>query len=171
MTTTGDEGPGQKRRPTAQGRRFALGAGPGVVGECRDLARQALRDWFGPAVDAGGAVATAVDDVLLLVSEVVTNAYTHGGTPYELRIDHTDTRLWVQVSDTSPVRPRPHGPHRASRSSGHGLYLLERLSAAWGSVPRGEGKAVWFEVVVAPAGARAPAASSAADTASRSRRA
>lgn len=125
--------------------RYALPDRPGVVGECRDLTRKALLDWLGPA---GGARKILVEDVLLLVSELVTNAYTHGGTPYELCLDHTEGRLWVQVSDTSPVRPRPHGPHVAGRPSGHGLYLLERLSSAWGSCRRGEGKAVWFEVAL-----------------------
>ncbi|MCT4354043.1 ATP-binding protein [Streptomyces sp. Je 1-79] len=123
------------------------------MGECRDLTRKALREWFGPRAVPGNV---AVDDILLLVSEVVANAHEHGGTPYELRLDRTDGRLWVQVSDTSPVRPRPHGPHRPSRCSGHGLYLLERLSAGWGSVPRGGGKAVWFEAAVT--GAAEPAA-------------
>ncbi|MEU6881581.1 ATP-binding protein [Streptomyces sp. NPDC046712] len=157
---------------TMTARRFALGEAPGVVGECRDLTRQALRDWFG---HVGGAAEILVEDVLLLVSEVVTNAYTHGGTPYELRLDRTDDRLWVQVSDTSPVRPHPHGPHVASRSSGHGLYLLERLSTAWGSLPRGEGKAVWFEVEMtraAPEDGTAPAdGTPSADAAARPRRA
>lgn len=136
----------QDGRATSYAHRFALERGPGVVGECRDLVRRALREWFGPAGDAG----TAAQDALLLVSEVVTNACTHGGFPYELRLDRTDGRLWVQVSDSSRVRPRPHGPHRAGRPSGHGLYLLERLSAAWGWLPRGDGKAVWFEVVMVP---------------------
>ncbi|MFB7369577.1 ATP-binding protein [Streptomyces sp. NPDC056222] len=149
--------------------RYALPDGPGVVGECRDLTRRALLDWFGPV---GGAQEVLVEDVLLLVSEVVTNAYTHGGTPYELRLDRTDGRLWVQVSDTSPVRPRPHGPHIASRASGHGLYLLERLSSAWGSLRRGEGKAVWFEVELTsvPVVEDAPAAAP-TDAAARPRRA
>ncbi|MET9436428.1 ATP-binding protein [Streptomyces sp. NPDC006551] len=138
MTTSQQHG-------TARARRFPLTGGPGVVAECRDLARQALREWFG---QAGAPGQTAAEDVLLLVSEVVTNAYTHGGTPYELCLHRTDGRLWVQVSDTSPVHPRPRGPHRPTRSSGHGLYLLERLSVAWGSLPRSKGKAVWFEVEV-----------------------
>ncbi|MEU6947720.1 ATP-binding protein [Streptomyces sp. NPDC046316] len=141
-------------RAADRSRLFTLGDGPGVVGDCRDLTRRALQDWFGTRALVGNV---AVDDILLLVSEVVANAYEHGGAPYELRLDRVGGRLWVQVSDTSPVRPRPHGPHRASRTSGHGLYLLERLSVGWGSVPRGQGKAVWFEAAVtdaaAPAGA------------------
>ncbi|MEV4949034.1 ATP-binding protein [Streptomyces sp. NPDC053755] len=130
---------------TSRARRFPLTGEPGVVAHCRDVTRQALREWFGAAGASGLA---AVEDALLLVSEVVTNACTHGGRPYELSLDHTYGRLLVQVSDTSPVRPHPHGPHRATRSSGHGLYLLDRLSAAWGCLPRSGGKAVWFEVDV-----------------------
>ncbi|MEU2234903.1 ATP-binding protein [Streptomyces vietnamensis] len=117
----------------------------GVVRECRDLAQRALSEWFGAAGQPG---LIAVEDTLLLVSEVVTNAFVHGGVPYELGLDRTDGRLWVQVSDTNPVRPRPHGRHHAGAPSGHGLYLLERLAAAWGCVPRARGKAVWFEVEV-----------------------
>ncbi|MEX0168293.1 ATP-binding protein [Streptomyces sp. LMG1-1-1.1] len=132
---------------TSRSRRFALADGDGAVRACREHTRRALSEWFGPD---GAPGRVAVDDALLLVSEVVTNACTHGGVPYELCLDRTDGRLWVRVSDTSPLRPRPHGPHRAGRSSGHGLYLLERLSAAWGWFPRGGGKAVWFEVVVLP---------------------
>ncbi|MGW6390286.1 ATP-binding protein [Streptomyces sp. NPDC055103] len=139
-------------RATDRTRRYALTEGAGVARECRDRTREALRDWFGVA---GGPGRIAAEDALLLVSELVTNAFTHGGAPYELRLDRTDGRLWVQVSDTSPVRPRPHGPHHAERSSGHGLYLMERLSAAWGSVPRERGKAVWFALEV-PSQARQP---------------
>lgn len=134
-----------QQRETARARRFPLTGGRGVVAECRDLTRQALREWFG---QAGAPGQTAAEDVLLLVSEVVTNAYTHGGAPYELYLQRTDGRLWVQVSDTNPEPPHPRGPHRPARSSGHGLYLLERLSAAWGCLPRSKGKAVWFEVDV-----------------------
>ncbi|MFE5835181.1 ATP-binding protein [Streptomyces sp. NPDC056488] len=139
---------GQRGQSVATGtRRYELTEDPGTVGACRDLTQRALSEWFGAAGAPGRVAAT---DALLLVSEVVTNAFTHGGVPYELRLDRAGGRLWVQVSDTSPARPRPHGPHRPSRSSGHGLYLLERLSAAWGCVPRDGGKAVWFEVEVPP---------------------
>ena len=67
---------------------------------------------------------------------------------------------WAQVSDHSTEVPRTHGRHRAARTSGHGLYLLQRLSAAWGRVPRGEGKTVWFEIPVPGAGELCPRAAS-----------
>ncbi|MEU9098639.1 ATP-binding protein [Streptomyces sp. NPDC048361] len=128
-----------------QSRWFSLADGPGVVAQCRDLTRQVLDEWFEPR---GPEAGTVVGDALLLVSEVVTNACVHGGEPYELRFDRRDGSLWVGVSDRSPVRPRPHGPHRPARTSGHGLYLLQKLSAAWGWVPTGQGKTVWFEIRV-----------------------
>ncbi|ATW47065.1 ATP-binding protein [Streptomyces xantholiticus] len=124
---------------------FTLDGGQGVVGRCRDLTRQVLDEWFTPSGAGGRAM---IDDVLLLVSEVVTNSCIHGGDPCELRIDRGPGRIRVEVSDTSPVRPRPHGPHRPARTSGHGLYLLERLSAEWGWMPHGAGKAVWFVIAV-----------------------
>ncbi|NWF25400.1 ATP-binding protein [Streptomyces sp. PKU-EA00015] len=136
-------GSARELSPVSTGRRFALDGGPGVVARCRDLTREALHDWF---PQTGPGVAVAMGDVLLLVSEIVTNAYRHGGFPYELELDRGPGRIWVQVSDTSAVRPRPHGPHRAARSSGHGLYLLERLSADWGWARHGTGKTVWFAV-------------------------
>ncbi|MFC8506756.1 ATP-binding protein [Streptomyces sp. NPDC057411] len=136
--------------------RYDLSMGPGVAAHCRDLTRRALHEWFGAA---GAPGAQSAEDVLLLVSEVVTNACTHGGVPYELRLDRRGPAMWVQVSDTSPVRPRPHGPHRAVRASGHGLYLLQRLATRWGSVPRGPlGKTVWFEVELLPRAPTAPQA-------------
>ncbi|WP_329395908.1 ATP-binding protein [Streptomyces melanogenes] len=133
-----------------ESRRFSLQRGPGVVAECRDLTRRVLDEWLGP----GGAQGrVAVEDVLLLVSEVATNACRHGDAPYELRLDRVDGKLWVQVSDHSPHGPHPHGRHRPAASSGHGLYLLQNLSSAWGWVPRGAGKTVWFEMPVGrPAG-------------------
>ncbi|MDQ0840705.1 ATP-binding protein [Streptomyces sp. V1I6] len=126
-------------------RRFPLDGGRGVVARCRDLTREALEDWF-TLPGADGRV--RAQDALLLVSEVVTNACTHGGTPYELRIDRGPGRIRVQVSDTDTARPRPRGPHHPARASGHGLYLLDRLSDEWGWAPHGTGKAVWFVVTL-----------------------
>ncbi|MFG3042241.1 ATP-binding protein [Streptomyces sp. NPDC048330] len=134
------------RPQAARTRRYELTAGNGVVRECRYLAGRALSDWFGTFAELG----QVTDDVLLLVSEIVTNALTHGGDPYELRLDGFEGRLRVQVSDTNPLRPWPHGRHHPGRPSGHGLYLLGRLADAWGCVPRCRGKTVWFEVQVGP---------------------
>ncbi|TQK42897.1 histidine kinase-like protein [Streptomyces sp. SLBN-118] len=139
----------QQQWAATESRRFPLVGGLGVVGRCRDLTRHVLDDWYSLSGPSGSVLKA---DILLLVSEVVTNACLHGGTPVELGLDRAPGRLRVQVTDTSRVGPRPHLPHRAARSSGHGLYLLQQLSDGWGWLPRGTGKTVWF-VVGVPDGA------------------
>lgn len=144
---------GHVTRHSWETRRFGLDGSPGVEARSRDVTRHTLDEWFGRR---GSSAHAAADDALLLVSELVTNACVHGGAPCELRLDHVGGRLWAQVSDHSTEVPRTHGRHRAARTSGHGLYLLQRLSAAWGWVPRGEGKTVWFEIPVPGAGELCP---------------
>lgn len=102
----------------------------------RRFARTALRE-----------TSTDVDTVLLLVSEVVTNAVLHARSEIRLVIEDRDERVRVEVHDGSPVPPRMHH-FQVSSGTGRGLRMLDRLAASWGVVPvsRGTGKVVWFEV-------------------------
>lgn len=88
-----------------------------------------------------------VDTVVLLVSEVVTNAVLHARSDIVLRVEDRLDTARVEVEDASPVPPRMHHFARSS-ATGRGLRLLDRLAASWGvesDVPGG-GKVVWFEV-------------------------
>nr|WP_189715155.1 ATP-binding protein [Streptomyces chryseus] len=130
-------------------RRLTLRGIEDVVSRCRDFTRDALADWqWTPAADEEEQA--VVDDVLLLVSEVVTNACLHAGGPQEILLHCTADRLRVEVTDGSPVPPRPR-PSGVGVPGGHGLTVLRRLARSWGSLPRGGGKAVWVEVA-APRG-------------------
>ncbi|OAR26863.1 regulator [Streptomyces sp. ERV7] len=134
------------RAGRSQIRRLELFGTKGVVTRCRDFTARALADW-GWATAAAGDDRERVDDVLLLVSEVVTNACLHAGGPQELVLRHRDGRLRVEVADGSPVMParRPRAP---SLPGGHGLMVLDRLAEDWGSTPLGTGKVVWLEVAL-----------------------
>jgi anti-sigma regulatory factor (Ser/Thr protein kinase) len=83
----------------------------------------------------------------LLVSELVTNAVTHGSGPVVLSIDCTDTLLTVTVSDESPEHPKLQ-PERLMAVDGRGVRMIEALAGAWGVRPRraGVGKEVWFSL-------------------------
>ncbi|MEU9717643.1 ATP-binding protein [Streptomyces sp. NPDC047976] len=127
-----------------QTRRLVLGgATAGVVARCRDFTRRALTDWLWPEGSE------AEEDLLLLVSEVVTNACLHAGGPRELVLRNGLGLLRVEVSDDSPEVPVRRAARDRSRPGGHGLVLLERLAKNWGAVPAADGrpgKTVWLEV-------------------------
>ncbi|MEV7175158.1 ATP-binding protein [Kitasatospora sp. NPDC093679] len=131
--------------PAGQVRRLALYESRGAVQHCRDFTREALHDWgWLPAVD-GERLAVA-EDVLLMVSELVTNACLHAGGPRELVLQRTGGGLRVEVSDDSVDLPVLQTDRPRSSPGGHGLRVVDRLAASWGSVPRPPGKTVWLEV-------------------------
>lgn len=88
-----------------------------------------------------------IDDLLLCVSEVVTNAVVHAGTLAHLRLECGEDAVRVEVVDESPdagLRPADPDP---TVPSGRGLRLLDLLADRWGvevEADRGQ-KAVWFE--------------------------
>ncbi|RSS72844.1 ATP-binding protein [Streptomyces sp. WAC06614] len=101
------------------------------------------------AAERAAERAEAAEDVLLMVSELVTNACMHAGGPRELVLRHMVDGLRVEVSDGSPEHPRRRPATDPALPGGHGLTVLERLARKWGSVPSTGawgGKTVWLEV-------------------------
>jgi anti-sigma regulatory factor (Ser/Thr protein kinase) len=129
-----------------QVRRLRLVGAGGAVPRARDFARQALHDWgWLPAVTADQRA--AAEDVLLVVSELVTNASLHAGGPEELRLRCDRKVIRLEVSDLGPGNPAPRTPHRASRPGGHGMFIVQRLCLDWGVLRQTTpGKTVWAEL-------------------------
>ena len=104
-------------------------------------ARRILRDALSGAESDG-----SVDAAQVAVSEIVTNALVHAGTPMRLRVLLLASGLRVELRDGSP-----HLPHRRNYSSiaatGRGLHMLAQMVDSWGAYPEGRGKVVWFEIV------------------------
>src|SRR3954467_8507384 len=114
-------GPGE-----AQVRRLHLAGMPGVVPMARDFPRQALHDWgWLPASSADRRA--AAEDVLLVVSELVSPVCLHAEGPEELRIGCTSKVLRVKFLDGGAGQPAPRPPHRAGRPGGHGMFIVQRL--------------------------------------------
>ena len=81
-------------------------------------------------------------DVLLLATELVTNAFRHGSPPISLTIDRQAGALRVEVEDAGEGRPaREPDPGPAG---GWGLLLVEEAADRWGVVDGSTN--VWFEV-------------------------
>ncbi|MFC7928761.1 ATP-binding protein [Streptomyces cinereoruber] len=73
-----------------------------------------------------------IDNALLVVSELVTNAIDHGeGSPVRLTVTCSNTELRVEVTDGSPKPARRREPEQ-SEESGRGLLIVEQCSREWG---------------------------------------
>ncbi|MEU0473602.1 ATP-binding protein [Streptomyces olivaceus] len=111
--------------PVAPLRRAAHYSGePGCIAEARSFASlfldQLRTEWcaaIGPRADGA---------VLLVVSELVTNADRHSRGPYILELEGTDTSVSVTVYDSSGAVPKrfPRDPERVGR---HGLEIVHAL--------------------------------------------
>ena len=116
---------------------LSLGASPSSASIARRFTRRQLDD-------AGWGDEPA-DSVVLLVSELVTNAVLHAKSGPELTIDLTSDTARVTVSDENPRLPVLLNPVRDALS-GRGMHLVEQLAASWGIEPHDPGKDVWFLV-------------------------
>jgi hypothetical protein len=87
------------------------------------------------------------DELLLLASELATNATLHVGTGFRVNVQTTEERTRIEVCDNDPALPAPR-PAIADAESGRGLRLVEHLAAAWGAETTPDGKVVWFEMPV-----------------------
>jgi anti-sigma regulatory factor (Ser/Thr protein kinase) len=106
-------------------------------------ARGLIRDRVGLPTDR-------LEELLLLVNEIVTNAVMHGSPEPDgqigLRLEHDARTIRVIATDGGhhfePVLGQPSSdrPH-------FGLYLLDELADRWGVSIDGQ-KAVWFEMDV-----------------------
>lgn len=140
-------GPSEGGRRSRQERRLRLDGESGVVPLARDFARQALYAWgWLPAASADQRA--AAEDVLLVVSELVTNACLHAEGPDELLLACDNKVIRVEVADRGTGQPAPRTPHRAGRPGGHGMFIVQRLCLDWGVVrtPGASGKTVWAEL-------------------------
>jgi anti-sigma regulatory factor (Ser/Thr protein kinase) len=77
------------------------------------------------------------EDVVVVVSELVTNAYTAAtnlddSTLIDLSLRLFNDHLLVEVIDSSPEAPMLAPAKDAASENGRGLYLVNELSRDWG---------------------------------------
>jgi anti-sigma regulatory factor (Ser/Thr protein kinase) len=112
-----------------------LAGGAESIGAAREHAR-----WF--LLDAEPTMPGAtLRDVLLAVSELVTNAVLHAPGPCTLEVTLDEGHVCIGVTDTSSVAPRLKRPGYEG-SGGLGLHMLRALAGEVETRPCGSGKTV-----------------------------
>jgi anti-sigma regulatory factor (Ser/Thr protein kinase) len=98
----------------------------------------------------GNLPASVSDGVLLLVTELVTNAVRHAkiGPEQSLRVElrFSPRRVRVEVLDPGPGFTRTRAPSRGDEFGGLGLLLVDRIADRWGVNRTASGTCVWFEI-------------------------
>ncbi|MFI6940480.1 ATP-binding protein [Streptomyces sp. NPDC050418] len=122
-----------------------VGADPAEVGRARRWARSRL------AVCGIAADEPVAETLVLLISELVTNAVVHTGCPAVLRMllpgvpDPSGT-VRVEVDDSSSCAPQPRAAD-GDDTNGRGLALVDGLADRWGwQTESTGGKRIWCEV-------------------------
>ncbi|MEV0782653.1 ATP-binding protein [Streptomyces sp. NPDC050423] len=123
-----------------------VGADPAEVGRARRWARSRL---VGSGIRDDEPLA---ETLILLISELVTNAVVHTGCPAVLRMLFGSTgapgnagTVRVEVADAS-CRPPQQRHAEGEDTGGRGLELVDGLADRWGWQPEGAGKRIWCEV-------------------------
>jgi anti-sigma regulatory factor (Ser/Thr protein kinase) len=125
-------------------------------------------DWEGPFAPDGSSVSAArrfaharfervtsryVADLVLVVSELATNAVMHARTPFSVGLNLGSGVARVEVVDGAPDLPSEHSL-ALSTSNGRGLLIVATLSDEWGVDWHQDTKTVWAELSVTLASPR-----------------
>ncbi|WP_433469740.1 ATP-binding protein [Spirillospora sp. CA-128828] len=150
---------------------WELDADPRAASRARALTTRTLRRWH--VTDTAD-----VDDIVLIVDELITNAVVHGTGPVHLTLrldrgpasgpqcrpggslgDRAETgdgrraRLTGEVGDGAAAAPGvPAGPPPVLdwSEAGRGLLLVAALATEFGARPAPSGKTVWFTRSLSP---------------------
>ena len=111
----------------------------------REFCLESLRELFPVSSDA----ADLIDDYLLVVSELITNAVKASCTAVSITVEVHRDHLRIAAHDDGPGVPRSVAAGRPSdRPGGRGLPIVDSLSRAWGVQHQSYGKQVWADVAV-----------------------
>ena len=118
-----------------------------VIALPADVSSPALARRFVLRSFSGSGVEGLTDVVVLLVSELVTNAVLHARSDSVLKLSHESERLRVELHDANTEGAVLVGAdERGGGPGGRGVLLVDALADRWGSDRDEHGKTVWFEL-------------------------
>jgi anti-sigma regulatory factor (Ser/Thr protein kinase) len=121
-----------------------LRGSPAPASAARDFSRRTLRSWG----LTGSERAALASDIVLVVSELVTNAARHGeDVAWVALAAPGGGTIRVEVADLSTGLPTVRQPFAPARPEGHGLRLVQQAADRFGVdlLRNRPGKSVWAE--------------------------
>ena len=89
-----------------------------------------------------------MEDAVLVVSELATNAALHARTPFRVSLSRADEHLLLEFTDASSTQPRAVRIEPLALS-GRGLSIVGTVSHRWGVENTANGvKKVWASLPV-----------------------
>jgi anti-sigma regulatory factor (Ser/Thr protein kinase) len=89
----------------------------------------------------------ALQDALLLISEIAGNAVRHARGEYVVTVAEGPGVTRVQVRDGGGLGRVPRVREASeTREGGRGLALVEAFASAWGTELHERGRTVWFDI-------------------------
>lgn len=99
----------------------------------------------------GAMTAEQRDAVSVMVSEIAMNAVEHARTSFHVSVEVARGLLRVEVADSDAGAATAQPVPKATSPRGRGLFIVDRLSDAWGTESAaGPSKVVWFTVAIDP---------------------
>ena len=129
----------------AESARIALPRSPASVGTARRFIEARTAAWSFPEPIGS--------QLVLIGSELVTNAVLHARTELTLILELRDGRVRISVEDRSNAPPTLRH-YRTDALTGRGLGVVAALSDSWGISTAADGKVVWAEVAASGNAAR-----------------
>lgn len=118
-----------------------IDADPALVGAVRTTVRRTLGVW---------GLAEQADDMVLVASELVSNAVSHGqpARGISVRLRATDDDLLLEITDDADRLPSLCDA-TTDDEQGRGVFLVGALTDAWGCRPnQSGGKIVWARMTL-----------------------
>ena len=122
-----------------------LGVASSLTLDPQPSAVRKARAFVAKYCEAHGYPSDVCETAVLLTSEAVTNAFTHGRSEARIVLAPAGGGLRVEVGDDNSRHPECASAD-VDALNGRGMTILELLATRWGIRDETYGKTVWFEI-------------------------
>jgi anti-sigma regulatory factor (Ser/Thr protein kinase) len=117
---------------------------PALTWQLHDVAQlPGVRAQLRRHVHAGAPDPDLLDQLVLALDEMASNALRHGGGGVQATVRLTDDAYLIEVSDRAAALPPMPAVGRDPSDGGLGLYLIAEMATEHGWYVEGDAKYVW----------------------------